>query len=65
MDDRLKHGSVVIARFLSKSKNAKEDKYTPDHDPAPQFKSQLIYRSGAPNDGGNLSDFGDVLIFLW
>lgn len=65
LDDRLDYGSVVIARFLSKSKDDKEDNYTPDHDPASQFESQLMYRSGAPNDGGQLSDFGNVLIFWW
>ena len=40
-NDILKDDLVVIARFLSKSKDGKEHKRAPNHDPPIQFEIQL------------------------
>ena len=39
LEDRLKHGSVVIACFLGKARDGEEDERAPNYDPAIQFET--------------------------
>jgi len=62
LDER---GSVVIARFLSKAKDGKEDERDPNHEPPIQFPSHLAYRSSTPLCGRHLEDIGEVGVFFF
>ena len=57
----MKHGSVVIARFLGKAKDGKEDKRAPNDDPSIQF-TQFTHRSCSPNDSGQVEDEGELVL---